>query len=868
MTGIRRGFRFRFRTRREIAAEVRDEIAGHLDMCVRDLVDAGWSEDAARVEARRRFGDVNATAAYCRRLDGEREQGLRIRNYAAELWQDLVYGARLLQAQPGHTAVALLTIAVGIAATTLVYSVVHAALLAPLPYPDAHRLMVVRLSLPDYDDARASTAIFEDSGVYASNMYMIEDEQVRGGVVSPGFFTALGVSPVIGRSFNQADGAAPLVVLSHALWQRRLGGDPRVIGRRLVLSGAAYTIVGVMPPRFQFPSRDVQLWTNMAFAMSLVPEQSQNRSLRIFQAVGRLRATVPKSEAQAQLSVLAARLERLYPDSNEGVELTLVSVHDRIVGDARMALLISLGSVGCLLFIACANVASLTLARMTARTQELAVRTAIGAARGRIARQLITESLLTTALGGLLGVLLARWGVAILPSLIGDRVPRVDEVALSAPVLGIAIGSIIVGGLLVAAVPVMQLSMTPIDPVLRGGPRGGETRFGTRFRSGLVVAQIGVAVVVLAGSLVLARSLVRLLHVDPGFVPDGLLAFNLLLVQQPTPGARAEMAARALESIAALPGIEATGGATGLAPMTAQRSTGFEVEGQLDAPIAHRRGYFIAATPAYFETLGTRLIGGREFAARDRDGAPPVVVISQSLAQRFFPDGDAIGRRLRLVNPDYPADWRTIVGVVANVRYNGLDDVDPPVVYTPFHQTPFPWVYVHVRTQGDPAPFVEIIRRTLKAVDARLTVANPQPMTALITQSSAEPRFRTTLISLFASVAMVLASIGLYGVVAFGVARRAREIAIRLALGASAASVRWRVIRHALALALAGVCIGLVGALWLGDVLQGMLYETTPSDPVSLGAVAAVLLVVAVGASVVPARRATRIQPVEALREG
>ena len=860
-------FRFSFRTRKDIAADVSDEIAFHLEMRVRELLDRGWSPDAARREARRQFGDVTTTAAYCRRLDGEREGRLRWRRHAGDLWQDLTYGARMLHRQPAYAAVALLTIAVGIGATTLVFSVVHASLLAPLPYAHPDRLMVVRVSLPDYDDLRSATDAFEDSGAYASNLYMLDDEQVPAGVVSPGFFTTLAVPALIGRTLEERDGAAPVVVLSYGLWQRRFGADPAVVGRTMVLSGTSHTIVGVMPARFQFPARRFQLWVNMASAMLQVPQQPRNRALRIFQAVGRLAPAVSRERAQSQFSALADRLAAAYPDTNTGVSLTLVPIQDRIVGDVRTALLIALGSVGCLLFIACANVASLTLARQTTRTQELAVRAAIGAGRWRIARQLATESLLLTTCGGALGVLLARWGLASLPGLIGDRIPRVEEVALSLPVLGVSAAAIVAAGLLVAAVPVLQLSVARIAPALEGGSRGGgDLRFGIRLRSALVIAQISVAVVVLSGSLVLTRSFIRLLSVDPGFAPDRLLTFNLPLIEQPTPAGRAAATVRVLESIAALPGVSAVGGATGLAPVTAQRGTTFEVEGKSDTPIDQRRAYFIAASPGYFRTLGTVLMAGREFAASDTDRAPRVVVVSKTLARRFFPNGDAVGRRLRLINPDQSNEWRTIAGVVADVRYQGLDDDNPPVVYAPFAQTPFPWIYVHVRTQGEPAALIGAIRRAVKSVDARLAVANPQPMSALIAESSADPRFRTTLVSLFAAVALLLAAIGLHGVVAFAVARRGREIAIRLALGASASSVRWLVVAQSLALAGAGVALGLIGALWMGGVLTGLLYQTTSSDPVSLLTVAGLLLIVALVASLLPARRATRIQPVDALR--
>jgi putative ABC transport system permease protein len=862
-------FRFSTRTRRDVGNDVDDEIAFHLETRVQELIERGWTPEAARREASRQFGDVATAADYCRRLDEDREKSMRMRDWFAELWQDAFYALRLLYRQPGLSTVALLTIAIGIGAATVVFSVVYASLLAPLPYAQADRLMIVRTSLPDFADLRASANVFEESGSYASNQYMLDEEQVLGGVVTPGVFRALGVAPALGRVIDESDGPAPVVVLGHSIWRRRFGGDPDIVGRTIQLSGTGYTVLGVMPPRFQFPARTFQFWAGMGYAMTQMPQQAKNRALRIFQVVGRLHPNLTRTQAQAQLSALAEHLARTYPSTNAEVGLNLVSLEERVVGNVRGALLLALGAVGCLLLIACANVASLSLTRLSARSHELAVRSALGAGRWRIGRQLVTESLITAALGGLLGVLVAWWGLAALPGLIGNRVPRVDEVALSLPVLLAAIAAIVAGGLLVAIVPILHLSVTQIESLLRAGGRSGtDARFGVTLRSVLVVAQIAIAVVVVAGSLVMARSLVRLLTVDTGFSPDRLLTFNLPLVGHATPAGRAEAAARTLDAIAALPGVHAVGGATGLAPVTAQRSTVFEVEGKADAPLNQRSAYFIAASPGYFRALGTTFIAGRAFTPDDREGGQPVAVISQTLARRFFPDGDAIGRRLRVVNPEYSGDWRTIVGVVANVRYQGLDDSDPPVVYVSFAQTPFPWMYVHVRTAGDPMAALGTIRSTVRTVDPRLVLANPQPITALVSESSADPRFRTVLLSSFGAIAMVLSAIGLHGLIAFSVARRAREIAIRVALGASATSVRWRILRHALMLVSAGVGLGLAAAVALRGVLDGMLYETSPSDPAALATVTVLLLATAIAAAIVPARRATRIQPVDALRDG
>jgi putative ABC transport system permease protein len=861
-------FRFSSRSSGDIGRDVADEIAFHLETRVQELIDRGWTPAAARREASRRFGDIATTADYCRRLDEDRERGMRIREWLDEIWQDALYALRLLYRQPGLSTVALLTIAIGIGATTVVFSVVYTSMLSPLPYAQADRLMIVRASLPDYADIRASADVFEDSGSYASNQYMLDDEQVLGGVVSPGFFRALGVAPALGRIIDDSDGPAPVVVLGHSLWRRRFGSDPNIVGRTIQMSGTGYTVLGVMPERFQFPARTFQLWAGMDYAMTQVPQQAKNRALRIFQVIGRLRPDVTQDQAQAQLSALAEQLAKTHPSTNTEVGLDLVAIRERLVGNVRGALFVALGAVGCLLLIACANVASLSLTRLSARTQELAVRSALGAGRWRIGRQLVTESLITSLVGGLLGVLVAWWGLSALPGLIGNRVPRADEVALSLPVLAVAVGAIVFGGLLVAIVPVLHLSLSQIESLLRAGGRSGtDARFGVRLRSALVVAQIGIAVIVVAGSLVLARSFVRLLTVDTGFSPDRMLAFSLPLIGQTTPAGRVDVATRVLDAIAAVPGVHAAGGATGLAPITPQRSTSFEVESKADAPPDERSAYFIAAAPGYFKALGTRLMAGREFTPEDRDGGQLSVVVSQSLARRLFPNGDAVGRRLRVVNPEYSGEWRTIVGVVANVRYR-LDVADPPIVYVAFAQTPFPWMYVHVRTAGDPLAAVGTIRSAIRSVDSRLVMANPQPMTALLSESSADPRFRTLLISSFGAIAMVLSAIGLHGLIAFSVARRAREIAIRVALGASATTVRWRIFRQALLLAGAGVALGLGAAVALRGALDGMLYETSPSDPLALALVAMLLLATAVAASAMPARRATRIQPVDALRDG
>ena len=780
---------------------------------------------------------------------------------------DLKYALRAFLKTPGFTLVAVLTLALGIGATTAIFSVVNAVLLKPLPFADAERLTVARLSLPDYRDLRESVSAFDGIGIWGSNMYNLraggDTQQVLGGVVSRELLPLLGVEPLLGRTFTSEDERQDVVILGYGLWQSRFGGDPTVLGRAIELSGTSCTIVGVTPPGFSFPSSEFQLWTPIESIETKAPAQARNRGLRIFNALARLRPGVTLDQAQAQVAAQSAILERTYPDTNAGVALTFEPLYDRIVGPARPGLRLLLATVGLLLLIACANVANLMLARTTTRERELAIRSALGAGRARLVRQVLTESLVLAAAGGALGLLVAAWGVDALPALLAGRLPRAEAIHLDASVLLFTLGATIVTAVAFGLAPALHAAGGSTSTLKETGRAvAGSTR-GRRVRRAIAVAEVALAVVVIVGAALLVRSFLTLTGRNPGFDPAGLVSFNVQFVSLADGPARVAAAEQVVERLAALPGIAAVGGATGFPPVTAQRGTRFELEGR--TLTADESGaLFVATTPGYFRALGVPVRMGREFERTDKAGAPAVVLVNDTLSRALFPGEDPIGRRVRLVNPEQSAEWRTIVGVVGDVRYRGLDRDALPAIYTPFAQTPFLWLYVMARTSG--GEMSASIRDAVAAVDPSLTAANIRAMPEIVAGTVAEPRFQTLLVSSFAVLALALAAIGIYGVIAYSVAQRTYEIGVRMALGARAADVLSLVVREGVFMAAAGVALGLAGAAFATRLMASLLVGVAPHDPVAFAGAGAVFLIVAALASYVPARRAVRVDPVRALR--
>jgi putative ABC transport system permease protein len=785
------------------------------------------------------------------------------------LFQDVRYGARSLLRSRGFTVVAVLTLALGIGANTAMFSLVNGVLLQPLPYPHAERLLIMPVSLPDFADLRDAVRSFEDTAVWGSNRYMLgsegaSSEPVLGAVVSARFFPLLG-APALGRVITADDQREKVAVIGHGLWQRRFGGDPAVLGSTIRLGGEPHTVIGVMPPAFQFPSGHFQVWVPLDLALAGTPTQANNRSLRIFRALVRLAPGVTLAQAQAEVDGVGSRLAALHPLTNEGMRFELQSVYDRLVGPARPALLVLLGVVALVLLIASANVANLLLVRARAREREIAIRTALGAGRGRVVRQLLTESILLAAAGAGLGLFLARWALDVLPALSAD-IPRLGTVRVDPVVLAFTAAVAVFTGVLFGLAPAWQVTRGSALEGLREGGRGATGGTGARrLRTTLAAAEVALALVVLVGAGLLVKSLVRLLNVETGFVAERLLTGNVVFTGGRPPERRAALSAQVIEAIGRIPGVAAVGGATGLPPVTPQRVTPYAVEGQ--EPTAEPpRAFFVAATPGYFRALGAPLLAGRSFDERDRDGAPEVVILNRALARRLFGDQEAVGRRLKLVNPDYGEGWRTIVGVVGDVRYAGLDDPGEACIYTPFAQTPFFWSYLMVRTTGPPQSVAGAVRAAVASVDPTLEAGDLKAMEDVVAESVSRPRFNVTLVSTFAGLALVLAAVGIYGVISYSAGQRTREIGVRMALGATRRDVVRLVTAEGFRLAALGVGLGVLAAAATTRVLQRLLFEVDPHDPATYVLAGGGLLALAALASVLPAWRASRVAPIVALR--
>jgi putative ABC transport system permease protein len=780
---------------------------------------------------------------------------------------DLRYALRTLLRNRAFTLTAALMLALGIGATTAIFSVVNAVLLQPLPYHDPDRLVVTRLSYPDYLDVRRSSQSFEQTAVWASNLYNLEigDEsrQVTGGVISRELLPLLGVMPAAGRNFTEEEDRQRTVILGHGLWQSMFGGDVSAVGRTITLSGTAYTVIGVAPAGFAFPTSEFQLWTPIGLLEVDARAQSENRALRIFTAIGRLKPGITLEQVRAELVARSADLARTYPATNAEIVLNVNSLSERLIGEARRPLMMLLGTVALLLLIACANVANLVLTRTSAREREMAIRAALGASRRRLLAQLATEALVLAVLGGLGGVLVAMWAIDLLPASILARLPHVQPIRLDGPVLLAALASTLFTTVIFGLAPALQMRADSAAIKERGVAGGVRA---SQLRAGIVVAEVALAVIVVAGAGLLVRSFVALTARDPGFIPDNVLSFQVQLLKLPDGAARARAASTLLDRLSQLPGVEAAGASTGLPAVTPQRGTRFEIEGRELTP-AESGAHFLSATPDYFRAVRTTQLQGRPFEPTDTAGSEPVAVINQALANRVFPGIDPVGRRLRVVNPEYSGDWRTIVGVVGDVRYRGLGDDVQPTIYAAFEQTPFPWLYVMVRSSsGDGAALARSVRGIVPQVDPRLSAGAVRPMTDVVRTTVEEPRLSMLLLSGFAALALLLAAVGIYGVIAYSVAQRTREIGVRMAVGADRRRVMTMVIREGLVMALVGVALGTAGAVIAARRMTDLLVDVTAHDPVAFGAAAGMLVAVAVAACYLPARRATRVDPLVALR--
>jgi putative ABC transport system permease protein len=880
--------------------ELDAELAFHLEMQVRRYIAAGLDPQSARAEALRRLGNVDDVRQECRAITQGLETHMRRTAWWQGIRQDIVYAGRVLRRAPVFTATTVLTIAIGIGASTAIFSVVNDVLLRSLPYSGADRVVLIwnsyaptgltqaSVAAAEFADIREAHGAFESvAAVSRQTLSLVaacgggaacEPENVNGYAVSANLFDLLRVSPQLGRPFAQTDGltgAAPVVLLSDALWHRRFGADRSILGRSIELGGQPRTVIGVMPASVRFPDAPLgflreraDLWVPFNWEQ----RRGDNRGNQNLAVVARVRDGLPVARAQTDLNTIAdqfrAQFPRRYAGPDKHWRLVAISLRTQMVGDVRPALVALLGVVGLLLLIACANVAHLMLARGVARRRELAVRSALGAGRARLVRQLVIEAALLTAAGGGAGVLLAVLGLRVMLQLDPTGLPRLDGPTLDGFVLAFSVGATTVTGVLLGLAPALRHSRVDPQAALGDGARGTDASPLRRsLRSFLVVAEVALAMVVLVGAGLLVRSFAKLERVQPGFDPSATAVFKVAL-----PRARYDTAARQVgffqdlaQKLAVLPGATQASGVYPL-PMSGDGWSGsFFVEGQ-PVPTGQREPHaeYAVALPAYFKTLRIPFLAGRDFTALDDEKAPPVVVVDDVLARRYWPGQAAVGKRLSTDSVSGP--WATVVGVVGHVHNAGPQEEGEPQLYLPVPQQMATMLYFAVHSAGAPESLLPETRGAVNAIDAKLPIAKLTLMTDIVDRAVARQRFNMLLFAIFGGVALALAAVGLYGVMAFLITQRVREIGIRLALGGQPGRVLRQMIGEGMAMAIVGVGLGLALALALSQAVAGLLFATEPTDPITYGAIAALLVTVALVASYLPARRALHIDPVDVLR--
>jgi putative ABC transport system permease protein len=801
------------------------------------------------------------------------------------LWQDIKVGIRTMLKTPTFTAVAVITIALGVGSTTAIFSIVNTVLVRPLPYRAPENLMTVwgtrpqqgqsqlRTSMPNFKDWQSQNQIFDSLAAYGFNRYILtgvdEPEQIRGAQVSEQFFQVMGVEPQIGRVFSPDQNREPYVVLGDALWRRRFRADPAIVGKAITLNGTNFTVTGVMPPGFDFPGMESVMWTTLTHALSSTPDQATSRGNNGLRVIGRLKQGVSPEQAQAEMSVIASRLQQQYPDTNASLGVSIIPLHTQVIGNVRPALYALLGAVAFVLLIACANVANLLLTRAVVREREFVVRQALGATRMRLVRQMLTESMVLALVGGVLGVVLAVVGVNLLAGLNLDILPRLAEASVDGRVLLFALGVTLLSGIIFGLAPAFQTKVN-LNDTLREAGRGtvGASR-GRRLRSLLVVVEVALSLVLLISAGLMIRSFLGLLKIEPGFNPDKLLTMQVILPQSRYSGGPqiTNYYQQVLERVRALPGVQAVGVSSGLPPIFNQSRNSFQIEGYQPSGAGESlTANYLPISADYFKALGAKLIDGREFAESDNATAPKVVIISQPMAKRFFPDGRVLGRRITF--SDKADDWRTVVGVVGDLKYSGsLYSESEDAIYLPNTQAPYGGMFLLVRTVGDPQNLSRDVRNAVWSIDRDVPLAKVRTMEQVLAESVAQPRFYTFLLGVFAVIALILASVGIYGVISYSVAQRRHELGLRIALGAQPRNVLWLVMAQGLKLVLVGVFIGVFVALASVRVINSLLHGVSPTDLTTFVLVPLVLVGVALLACLVPASRATRVDPMIALRD-
>jgi len=874
---------FRLRSlfhRKAVDAEMDDELRFHLEREQEKYAQSGLTRDQALRRARMAFGGVSQVKEECREARGV--------HLVETLFQDIRYGLRMLGKSPGFTAVALLTLALGIGANTAIFSVVYGFLLRPLPYHDSDRLMVlnettpkvgrVSVSYPNFLDWRAQSHAFSRmtavNAVSFNLAGVTQPENINGEAVSPDFLAMLGVHPLLGRDFDASEekaGTAPVVLLSYQLWQSHLGGDPSALGRSITLDGRSFTIVGVLPPDFRSTDKtDVMVPVGVwATGNSEVNERSDRGSMV---AIGRLAPGVSFKEALAEMEGIAARLAKAYPAANAQFSVQVRPIREVFVSDIKPALLILFGAVIFVLLIACANVANLFLMRGAARTREIALRIALGATRGRIVRQMLAESFVLAFLGGSLGLGIAIAGIGAMNRLIPAGMQAGAAANLNGAVLIFAAGVVVLSAFIFGLVPAAHLTKPEVQPDLKEGGRGASAgKEQNRLRGVLATAEVAVALVLLVGAGLMLKSVNRLLSVSPGFQPQRVLSMelNLRTAQYEKDPAVLNFWQQTLDRVRTLPGVESAALGTGV-PLTDSHSrVDITLEGMaLPTPgnYPHPDVHVVSAT--YFSTLGVPLVGGRAFTDADAENAPRVGLINAQLARQFFPNQDALGKRFMFgrPSPERAPEWITIVGMVGDTKLYGLANPSRLEIYIPLRQSARNDMYLMVKSRIDPAALTSSIRGVIASIDKDQPIFNIATMQQLVRDSVSTRRITLILLGLFSALALVLAAIGIYGVISYSVAQRTHEIGIRMALGADRAGVLRMILAQGMKIAGAGVVIGLAASFGLTRWMAKLLFSVSAADPLTFTAVALVLVLIALLACYIPARRALRVDPIIALR--
>ncbi len=805
------------------------------------------------------------------------------------LFQDLRYGVRTLLKNPGFTAIAVIALALGIGANTVIFSVVDSVLLRPLPFKDSDRLVMLwetnlqqsdqqgrnaqATGIANFTDWSSQNQVFEEMAAYFNWTYNLtgvdEPERLEAAVVTGSFFDVLKAQSSLGRRIVPDDdqpGKDNVVVLSHGIWQRRFGAETAIIGKTITLNRNSYTVIGVMPRDFEFPDRKAELWVPAGFN----PSQKQDRAGKFLKVIARLKPGAQVEAARAEMGAIASQLEQQYPDTNGGWGVDLTPLQENETGSARPALLLLLGAVGFVLLIACANVSNLLLARAAARRKEMAIRAALGASRLRLISQMLTESALLALLGAGAGMLLAVWGIDLLVSLNPGEIARLSEARIDGRALGFTLMLSILTTLIFGLVPALSASKPDLQRAIKETGQTSAGNSGLKLHNILVVSEVAVTLVLLVGAGLMIRSFLRLHEVNPGFNTENMLTMRIWLPASKY-GSNQQQSAffqEVTERIENVAGIRSVGAIQDI-PLRANRmGFKFEIEGRAPTlDVEEPDAAYRAITPEYFRTMSIPLLDGREFTAQDGPNAPPVIIINRSMARQFFPGENPLGKRLRFGQQDAP--WYGIIGIAEDVKHMGLDAEEGAAIYQPYAQKQFEflrWMTLVMRTDAEPLSLTSAIRSQVQAVDRDQPVYEIATLRQLLSTSVAKPRFYTALMGAFALLALTLAAVGTYGVLSFSVNQRRREIGIRLALGAQAGDIFKLVVVRGLRLALVGVAIGVCGALLLTRLMSSLLFDISATDPATFIVISLALVGVALGASFVPARRAMKVDPMVALR--